>query len=117
MEETKDARRYWQEEVDRLNELRDDAAKVQRGLDYVTELLTSLQAKLPEIDQSPDQLKMLPEEQQVEILKLRRQIIRALVREVVVWSNKQVKLLGLIDGSEGAQFELGGHWPHWVPVV
>lgn len=115
MEETDEARRYWQDEVDRLKELRDDAAKVQSGLDYVTELLTSLQAKLPGIDQPPDELKNMTEEERNEILKMRRKIVRALVRKVVIWSDKRVEIFGLIDGSESAQFELGGPWLRWAP--
>lgn len=109
MEETKDVQLYWQGELDRLKELRDDAVKVQSGLEYVTELLISLQAELPEIDIPPDELKTLPKEEQIDILRMRQKIIRALVREVVVWSDRQVKLFGVIDASEGAQFELGGH--------
>lgn len=108
MEETGEARRYWQDEVERLKELRDDAAKVQSGLDYVTELLTSIQAKLPGIDQPPDELKELPEEEQIDILKRRREIIRALTQKVVIYSDRRVEIFGLIDGSECAQFELGG---------
>jgi hypothetical protein len=45
---------------------------------------------------------------------MRQKIVRALVQEVVVWSDRQVKLFGVIDGSEGAQFELGGRWLRWV---
>jgi hypothetical protein len=37
MEETKEARRYWESELKRLQELRDNAEKVQVGLDYATE--------------------------------------------------------------------------------
>lgn len=117
MDETDEARRHWQDEIQRLQELRDDAEKVQSGLDYVTELLTSIQAKLPGIDQSPDELKQMPEEERNEILKMRRKIIRALVEKVVVWSDKRVKIFGLIDGSESAEFELGGPSHHSAPAA
>ena len=117
MEETEDVQLYWQSELDRLKELRDDAVNVQSGLEYVTELLISLQAQLPEIDIPPDELKTLPEEKQIDILRMRQKIIRALVQEAVVWSDRQVRLFGVIDGSEGAQFELGSRWPRWVQVA
>ena len=110
MEETDETHRYWQDEVQRLKELRDDAAKVQSGLDYVTELLASIQAKLPGIDQPPDELNQMPEEERNEILKMRRKIVRALVQKVVIWSDKRVKIFGLIDGSESAEFELRVPW-------
>jgi chromosome segregation ATPase len=116
MEETEETRQYWQGEIDRLKELRDDAAKVQSGLSYVTELMTSLQSQLPGIDIPPDELKALPEEKQAEILKMRRVIIRALVEKVVIWANKQVMIYGVIDGSEGAQFELGGRLRRSAPT-
>ena len=60
MDETEDARRYWQGELDRLKELRDNAAKVQNGLEYATELLTSLQARLPEKTRRPRNWRRYP---------------------------------------------------------
>jgi DNA invertase Pin-like site-specific DNA recombinase len=117
MEETEFARLYWQEEIDRLKQLRDDAAQVQCGLDYATDLLISVQARLPEIDQTPEELRALPEEQQVEILKRRREIIRALAQKVVIWHDKRVEIFGLIDGTERAQFNLVGPWRRWAPAV
>ena len=114
MEETEDARRYWQGELDRLKELRDNAVKVQNGLEYATELLTSLQARLPEIDQTPEELAALPKEQQESILRERQKIIRALCDKVIVWSDRRVQLVGVIDGSEAAQFDLIR--PRWYNV-
>jgi len=111
MDETEDARRYWQGELDRLKELRDNAVKVQNGLEYATELLTSLQARLTEIDQTPEELAALPKEQQESILQERQDIIRALCEKVIVWSDRRVKLVGVIDGSEAAQFDLKR--PRW----
>lgn len=87
MEETKDVQLHWQGELDRLKELRDDAVKVQSGLEYVTELLISLQAELPEIDIPPDELKTLPKEEQIDILRIAR-------RSSEHWSEKW--LCGLI---------------------
>ena len=68
--------------------------------------MTTLQAKLPEIDQTPDELKALSEEKRDEILEMRRDIIRALVDKVEVFASGKVKIYGLLDGSEAAQFEL-----------
>ncbi len=107
MEETEDTRTYWQSELWRLQELRDDTEKVQVGLDYATELLTKLQTTLPEIDIPPKELKKLPEDKRNEILRRRQEIIRALVDCVIVYADKRVKIVGLLDGSEAAQFEYG----------
>jgi len=107
IDETEEARQYWQSELGRLQELRDNQAKVQAGLDYVTELLTTLQGKLSEIDIPPEELKALPEDKRNEILRERRNIIRALVDRVVVYADGRVKIEGTLDGSEAAQFELG----------
>jgi hypothetical protein len=41
-----------------------------------------------------------------EVLKIRREIIRALVDKVVVYASGEVKIYGLLDGSEAAQFDL-----------
>jgi hypothetical protein len=106
MDETEETRRYWQSELAQLQELRYNQAKVQAGLDYATELLTTLQETLPEIDLPPKELGKLSEEERNEILEKQRHIIRALVDKVELWANGQVKIWGLLDGSEAAQFEL-----------
>jgi len=111
MEETEEAHQYWRAELARLQELRDNQDKIQAGLDYATEPLTTLQAKLAEIDQTPEELRDLPEEKRNEILKIRRNIIRSLVDKVVVYADGQVEIHGLLDGSEAAQFELTSCWP------
>jgi site-specific DNA recombinase len=111
MGETEEACQYWQSELARLQELRDDAAKVEASLDYATELLTTLQEVLPEIDVPPDELKELLEEERNEILESRRDIIRALVDKVEVYASGKVKIYGLLNGSERAQFELGSPRP------
>ena len=80
---------------------------MQNGLDYVNELLTTLQAKLPMIDIPANELKALPDEERITILKMRQEIVRALVDKVVVYANGTVEICGLLDGGEAAQFELG----------
>ena len=107
MDETDSAKRHWEAERVRLTELRDDARKVQSGLDYTTQLLAVMDKTLPEIDQPPDQLRAIDKQRQRAILKKRREIVRALCERVVVWADREVKLFGVLDGSEGAQFGLG----------
>ena len=63
------------------------------------------QNTLPEIDVPPNELKRLSEKERKEILKRRQQIIRALVDTVWVYADKRVRIEGLLDGSEAAQFE------------
>jgi len=115
MEETEEARQHWREELDRLVELRDNADKVQSGLDYATQFLTALQAELPDIDQPLEELLAMPEDERNAILKTRQKIIRALCDKVEIWSDGRIKLYGVLDGSEASQFELGRSWTRpWV---
>jgi chromosome segregation ATPase len=107
MDETEDARRYWQTEVVRLTELRDNAASVQSGLDYAAELLATLRKRLSQIDQPLDELKALPRQKREEILRERQDIVRTLCDRVEVYSDGQVRLVGVLDGSRAAKFELG----------
>ena len=48
----------------------------------------------------------LPEEERNAILEQRKEIIQILCDEVIVWADKRVKLIGVLDGTEAAQFEL-----------
>jgi len=93
-------------EFARLQELRDSQDKIQAGLDYATELLTTIQKELPRIDIPYNELKKLSEKECNEILKTHQEIIRALVDKVEVYASGKVKVYGLLDGSEAAQFEL-----------
>lgn len=110
MEETEEAREHWREELDRLTELRDNAAKVQAGLDYATQFLTSLQAELPDFDQTLDELKAMSQDDRNDILKARQKIIRALCEKIEVSSDRQIKLYGVLDGTEAGEFDLGPYW-------
>jgi len=110
VEETEEAQKHWREEPDRLTELRDNTAKVQSGLDYATQFLTSRQAQLPDIDQTPDELKAMPEDERNAILKTRQKIIRALCDKVEIWSDGWIKLYGVLDGTEVGEFGLGRSW-------
>jgi DNA invertase Pin-like site-specific DNA recombinase len=107
MGETEEAWQYWQTEIDRLKELRDNAASVEASLDYATELLTTLQTQLPGLDQSLEELKAMPREKREEVFKKRQEIVRTLCEEVHIWADGRVELIGVLDGSEASQFELG----------
>jgi DNA invertase Pin-like site-specific DNA recombinase len=104
MEETEVDREYWRGELARLQELRDNAERVQSGLDYVTELLASFQARLSQIDQTPEELRARSREERDRILEERQTIIRALCEKVIVWSDWNVEIRGVLDGSEAKRF-------------
>jgi len=106
MEETEESLQHWQAELERLMELRDNAVKVQAGLDYATELLTTLQDILPDIDQTPKELKAMAKEERDKIMKIRRKIVRALCDRVYVYSDWRIRIEGMLDGSEAHQFDL-----------
>jgi len=106
MEETEEGARYWQGEIKRLTELRDDAEKVEAGLSYIEALLANLRARLPDLDMEPEKLNALPEARQRAILEERQEIVRALCKEVKVWADGSVKVIGGLDGSEGERFDL-----------
>ena len=103
--ETEIARRERAAEADRLRALRDDAQRVQAGLDYVQHFMQTLQAQVQGIDQEPDALNALPENERRAILEKRRRIIRALCDRVTVWADGRIKIEGVLDGSEAVQFE------------
>jgi len=84
----------------------DGAAKPFHGLDYATKLLATICAGLGEIDLTPGEPKKLPIEGQRMILEERRRIVRALCDKVQVFTDGQVKIDGVLDGSEGLQFDL-----------
>jgi chromosome segregation ATPase len=106
MDETEDSHQYWESELTRLEELRDNTARVQAGLDYATRLLTALQDTLSEIDLPPEELRALPEGRRNEILKRRREFVRALCDKAAVYADGRVVIEGVLDGSEAAQFDL-----------
>jgi hypothetical protein len=68
--------------------------------------MTTLQERSPTIDQRPEELRAMPKERRNEVMKKRREIIRALCDKVVVYADKRVRIEGVLDGTEAAQFEL-----------
>jgi chromosome segregation ATPase len=109
MDETDELRQEKQSKLDRLLELRDDVAQVHAGLDYATEFLSKLEQRLPEIGQSWEELKVMSEEERAAILKARQEIIRSLVETAYVYADGRVRIEGVLDGSETAQFECRTH--------
>jgi hypothetical protein len=106
MDDTQEALDYWQGEIERLQELRDNAAKVRVGIDYTVRLLQSFEDRLGEIDLPPSELEKLPKEQQDTILGERQKIVRALCDKITIYANGRIVIDGLLDGSEHQQFEL-----------
>jgi len=106
MTETDDKRQYWQAELERLQELRDDSSSVQAGLNYANELLETIHNVLDEIDVPPEFLSQCPEGERRHILGARQKIIRALCDTIYIYADGRVKIEGVIDGSEAPQFNL-----------
>ena len=104
MDETEERLEYWQADLTILMTLRDEADKVQIALDYIQELMGSIQEKLPAIDIPPEELCKLPEGEQMQILKARQEIIRALVNKVYLFSNGAILIDGVIEGIEALLF-------------
>jgi len=74
---------YWQGEVERLCELRDDQAKIEAGLDYTRELMTKISARLDAIDQDRETLRAMGPAERAQILRERQRIIRLLCDRIV----------------------------------
>ena len=106
MEETQRRREHWQSELERLEVMRDDAARVEGALDYAERVLTAIRANLDAIDLTPIEMAKLGKDRQDAILKERRKIIRALVERVDIWADGRVKVLGVLDGTEAGEFGL-----------
>ena len=114
MAETLEASDHWRAEIERLQELRDNTAKVKASLDYAEGLLRALEQNLSEIDHSPDELAQLPEKQLEIVLKARQKVIRALCDRIVIYAGGRIVVEGLLDGSELSQFELHSTCIAWL---
>ena len=113
MDESQEVLSYWQSEIEHLQELRDNAAKVRAGIDYTIRLLQSFEDRLGEIDIVPSELEKLPKEQQDTILGERQKIVRALCDKITIYANGRIVIDGLLDGSEHQQFELHSLKSRW----
>lgn len=94
------------EELARLKTLRDNAKSIQAGLDYAYNLMASIRVKLPQINQTPEELKALPEDRQKWVLTERLKVIRALCEKVTIHHTGRIVIEGLLDGGEVSEFEL-----------
>lgn len=106
MAECNETRQTCKEELQELLELRDNAEKTRAGLEYMRRLVEPLQAELPDIDLTMEQIKALPEAKQVKVLKKRQKFIRAFADKVLVFADGSITIEGVLDGSEAEQFEL-----------
>jgi hypothetical protein len=77
--------------------LRDEQAAVQADNDYVLDLIKNFQKRLPEINQSPDELGAMSEKQQRFIMAERQNILRTLCDKITVYTNGRIILRGLIE--------------------
>jgi DNA repair exonuclease SbcCD ATPase subunit len=106
MNETEKLRRNLTQELRRLETLRDGNTQVEEWQEYMADLFAQVREELDTIDCDRKTLYGLPKNEHIRILKRRREIIRALVDRVVVHANGRVEIIGALDGSEAAQFEL-----------
>lgn len=109
MEYTAQQLEYWQDELKRLVALKYDTDKVQNSLEYAEALFAKLRERLAYLDCDRTSLEAMEEAERNGILKERQLIIRTLVDRVIINSERHVVIEGVLDGSEGTQFELGGY--------
>lgn len=88
------------EQLDHLLILRDDQKRTQRTIAYAERLLTNIRERLPEINQSPEELTKLPEEQRRAIMLERQEIIKGLCDKVIVYASGDITIKGLIEVSQ-----------------
>ena len=103
MAETEESQKYWQDEIERLKELRDNATKVKAGLDYVYWLLSDFRSKLAEINQSQAELDSLSFSEQQTILYKRREMVRVLCDKVYIHADGRIRIEGAISGESVVQ--------------
>jgi chromosome segregation ATPase len=109
MDETAEQIEFWGNELERLKAYMHETQRVQTSIDYVEELFSKFCNRLEYLDCDSSTLELLSKEERDNILKERQEIIRILVDKVTVNSKREVTIEGVIDGSEGAQFELQGY--------
>lgn len=85
------------EQLDNLLTLRDEQKEVRNAIAYAEKLLSDIRRRLPEINQSPEELAALPEARQREILLERQRIIRSLVDKAIVHADGNITIQGLIE--------------------
>jgi uncharacterized protein YukE len=108
MDETEEASRILQDDLEQLKTLRDDRGKIDASLLYARQLFDAFRNKLAEIDQSPEELETMSEDDRFWVLERRQEIIRAMVDRAVLYSDGTVMLEGVLDGSEISKFDING---------
>lgn len=87
------------EELNQLLILRDDQKKTQDAIDRVERLLADIRERLPEINQTPEELRALPKDKQKQIMLERQKIIRGLCSKVTVYADGEIVADGMIEVS------------------
>jgi chromosome segregation ATPase len=100
MAECDESEADYKEQLDYLLTLRDDARKVQTAIAHAERLLANIRQRLPEINQTPEELASLPEDRQRAIMLERQTIIRSLVDKVIVYADGNITIQGLIKVSD-----------------
>lgn len=86
----------YKEQLDYLLTMRDDQRKVKNAIAYAEKMLANIRQKLPEINQTPEELAVLPEARQRWVMLERQKVIRSLVDKVIVYADGNVTIKGLI---------------------
>lgn len=97
MKETEKQKEYWQGEIERLQELRDNEEILNDSINYAVTLMESLQENLSEINQGRKELKKLSPGQQKQILLKRQKIVRSLCEKVFLFPDGNIKIEGVLD--------------------
>jgi chromosome segregation ATPase len=87
----------YKEQLDHLLTLRDDQRKVRTAIAYAERLLANIRQKLPEINQTPEELAALPEDKRRAIMLERQTVIRSLCDKVIVYADGNITIKGLIE--------------------
>lgn len=88
-----------QEDLNHLLTLRDDQRKVKTAIAYAEKLLADIRHKLPEINQTPEELAALPEDRQRWVMLERQKVIRSLCDKVIIFADGGITIKGLIEVS------------------
>jgi hypothetical protein len=80
--------------------VRDDAKKIKNSIAYAEMVLSGIRERLPEINQSPEELASLPKSKQRKIMLERQEIIRGLCDKVIIYADGEITINGLIEVSD-----------------
>ena len=83
--------------LEQLITTRDNAAKVQQGINFAYSFLDNIRERLLEIDQPPKELEKLEDALQRKILTKRQTIVRALCDKITINQDGGIKIDGVIQ--------------------